>query len=136
MIIISKPVVTSHEQGPVMGTLIMGRSITPGELGTMVNIPNSTLSAVGYNDPNKSSDFTKALSSLNDTNPWNVQVLGPNSIAAYTVIDDIYGNPSLVVKSEMTRSLYNSYLSSVLYFIVSILLGWDCFCCHQSLLAG
>jgi PAS domain S-box-containing protein len=122
MIIISKPVVTSHEQGPVEGTLIMGRSITPGELGTMVNIPNSTLSAVGYNDPNKPSDFTRALSSLNDTKPWNVQVLGPNSIAAYTVIDDIFGNPSLIVKSEMTRSLYNSYRNSVLYFIVSILL--------------
>jgi PAS domain S-box-containing protein len=122
MIIISKPVVTSHEQGPVKGTLIMGRSITSGELGTLVNIPNNTLSAVGYDDPNKPSDFSRALSSLNDSNPWIVQVLGPNSIAAYSVIDDIYGNPSLIIKSEMSRSLYNSYLNSVLYFIVSLLL--------------
>jgi PAS domain S-box-containing protein len=122
MMIIAKPVVTSHEQGPIAGTLIMGRYITQRELNTLINIPNATLTSYGYSNANKPPDFNRILPSLSNENPWNLQILGPNSIAAYAIIKDIYGNPALILKSEMSRVLYNSYLKSVVDFIVSILL--------------
>lgn len=122
MILVSRPIVTSHEQGPVRGTLIMGRYLTQDELSSMVNIPNSTLSAVAYNDTGMSSDFSKVIPSLSNSSPQNVQVLGSNSIAAYYLINDIYGNPAVVLKSEMSRSLYKTYINTVFYFIGSILL--------------
>lgn len=122
MIIISKPIVTSQEQGPIKGTLIMGRYLTPEELNTMINIPNSTLSVAGYNDSNLPSDFSNILPTLSDTKPWNQQILGPDSIAAYAILKDIYGHPALILKSEMSRTLYKSYLNNVLYFIISVLM--------------
>lgn len=122
IILVSRPIVTSHEQGPVRGTLIMGRYLTQDELSSMVNIPNSTLSAVAYNDTGMSSDFSKVIPSLSNSSPQNVQVLGSNSIAAYYLINDIYGNPAVVLKSEMSRSLYKTYINTVFYFIGSILL--------------
>ena len=122
MIIISKPILTSQEQGPIKGTLIMGRYLTPEELNTMINIPNSTLSVAGYNDSNLPSDFNKILPTLSDSKPWNLQILGPDSIAAYAILKDIYGNPALILKSEMSRTLYKSYLNTILYFIISVLM--------------
>lgn len=122
MIIVSRPIVNSHEQGPVRGTLIMGRYLTQDELTSMINIPNSTLSAVGYNDTGMSSDFSRVIPSLSNSSPQNVQVLGSDSIAAYYLINDIYGNPAVVLKSEMSRSLYKTYTNTVFYFIGSILL--------------
>jgi PAS domain S-box-containing protein len=122
MIITTRPIVNSHEQGPIKGTLIMGRYITPNELNLLINTPNSTLSVSGYNDPYKPSDFSKILPSLSNAKPWNLQILGSNSIAAYALINDIYGNPAIILKSEMSRTLYKSYLNTVLYFIISIVM--------------
>ncbi len=122
IIITTRPIVTSQEQGPIKGTLIMGRYMTPNELNTLINIPNSTLSVSEFNATDQPSDFNKILPTLSSVKPWNVQILGSNSIAAYALINDIYGNPALILKSEMSRSLYKSYLDSVLYFIVSILM--------------
>lgn len=122
MIIVSKPIVTSHEEGPVIGTLIMGRFLTPDELSSLVNIPNNTIYVFEYNDTRMSSDFSKVLPSLSNKTPQNVQIQGPDSIAAYALIDDIYGNPALILKSEMNRSLYHTYINTVFYFIGSILL--------------
>ena len=121
LLLISKPILNSHEQGPVKGTLIMGRYLTREELTSFVNIPNSTLSVSGYNNANNAPDLIKAQNSLSYNNT-TVQILGPNSVAAYILLKDIYGNPALILKSEMARTLYNSYLNTVLYFIVSIIL--------------
>jgi PAS domain S-box-containing protein len=122
MIITTQPVVTGHGEGPYKGTLIMGRYINHDELTPLVNVPNGTLSASIYNNTNQPSDVSKILPTLSLTNPTNVQRLGPNSIAAYTLIKDIYGNPAIILKSQMPRTLYNSYIDTVFYFIVTIIL--------------
>lgn len=121
MIIISKPVLTSHGKGPSMGTLIMGRYLTQNQLNRFINIPNSTLTIQDYSTANESQEYQNILPVLSSTKPTN-KVLGGNSIAAYALLNDIYGNPSIIVRSEMARTLYHSYLSSVLYFVGSVLL--------------
>ena len=122
MIITTQPVITSHGQGPIEGTLIMGRFVNTGELKPLINIPNGTLSVSSYNTSNQPSDVSKILPTLSQTNPTNILRLGPNSIAAYTLINDIYGNPAIIIKSQMPRTLYNSYIDTILYFIITIIL--------------
>ena len=122
MIIVSKPILNSHDQGPVMGTLIMGRYLRQPELNSLINIPNSTISVESYNSTSLPSDYKSILPSLSNSTPWKEKVLGSNSIAAYALINDVYGNPGIILRSEMVRTLYNSYLSNVFYFIGAILL--------------
>ena len=122
MIITTQPVITSHGQGPIKGTLIMGRFVNTGELKPLINIQNGTLSVTSYNTSNQPSDVSKILPTLSKTNPTNILRLGPNSIAAYTLINDIYGNPAMIIKSQMPRTLYNSYIDTILYFIITIVL--------------
>jgi len=122
MIIISKPVLTSHGQGPSRGTLIMGRYITQNQLNRLINIPNSTLTIQSYSTANESQEYRNVLPALLNSTSWTKKVLGGNSIAAYALLNDIYGNPSIIVRSEMTRTLYHSYLNSVFYFVGSVLL--------------
>jgi PAS domain S-box-containing protein len=122
MILVSKPILTSHEQGPVRGTLIMGRYLTQPELNGLINIPNSTLSVENYNSSDLPADYRSVLPSLTNSTPWKEKILGENSIAAYALINNVYGNPGVILRSQMSRSLYNSYLNNVLYFIGAILL--------------
>ena len=99
----------------------MGRYINTDELTPLVNIPNGTLSASSYNITNQPADINKILPNLSKTNPTIIQRLGSNSIAAYTLINDIYGNPAIILKSQMPRTLYNSYIDTILYFIITII---------------
>lgn len=122
MIIISKPVLTSHGNGPSMGNLIMGRYLTQNQLNRLINIPNSTLTVQGYGNASELQEYRNVLPILSNSTPQTNKVLGGNSIAAYALLNDIYGNPSIIVRSEMARTLYHSYLSSVLYFVGSVLL--------------
>jgi PAS domain S-box-containing protein len=120
MIITTQPIVTGHGQGPIEGTLIMGRYINNDYLASLINIPNGTLNVSSYNSTNQPADVNKILPTLSQTNPSNILRLGPNSIAAYTLINDIYGNPAIILKSQMPRTLYNTYINTVLYFIITI----------------
>ncbi len=122
MIITTQPIVNSHGQGPVEGTLIMGRYIDTDELTPLINVPNGTLSISSYNATNQPVDVSKILPTLSQTNPTNIQILGSNSIATYALINDIYGNPSFILKSQMPRTLYNSYFNTIIYFIITIIL--------------
>jgi PAS domain S-box-containing protein len=122
MMITTQPIVTGHGQGPVEGTLIMGRYINPDYLTSLINIPNGTLSVSNYSSTNQSTDVSKILPTLSETNPSNILRLGPNSIAAYTLVNDIYGNPAIILKSQMPRTLYNTYINTVLSFIITIIL--------------
>ena len=121
MMITTQPIVNGHGQGPVEGTLIMGRYINPDYLSSLINIPNGTLSVSSYNSTNQPTDVAKILPTLSQTSPSNVLRLGPNSIAAYTLVNDIYGNPAIIIKSQMPRTLYNTYINTVLYFIITII---------------
>ena len=120
MIITTQPIVTGHGHGPIEGTLIMGRYINNDYLASLINIPNGTLNVSSYNSTNQPADVNKILPTLSQTNPSNILRLGPNSIAAYTLINDIYGNPAIILKSQMPRTLYNTYINTVLYFIITI----------------
>lgn len=122
MIISSQPILTSSGDGPAQGTLIMGRFLGQTELNRLSNITNSSVSLEDYNDSNMPPDFQKARFSLTTTNPIFVQALGPNSIAGYISLNDIYGNPALILKTEIPRVIYQDYQGSIIYLIVSLIL--------------
>jgi len=122
MIISSQPILTSSGDGPAQGTLIMGRFLGQTELNRLSDITNSSVSLEDYNDSNMPPDFQKARFSLTTTNPIFVQALGPNSIAGYISLNDIYGNPALILKTEIPRVIYQDYQGSIIYLIVSLIL--------------
>jgi PAS domain S-box-containing protein len=122
MIISSQPILTSSGDGPAQGTLIMGRFLGQTELNRLSNITNSSVSLEDYNDSNMPPDFQKARFSLTTTNPIFVQALGPNSIAGYISLNDIYGNPALILKTEIPRVIYQDYQGSIIYLIASLIL--------------
>ncbi len=122
MIIVSKPIETSHGEGSSDGTLIMGRYITPQVLSTLVNVPNNTLSYVEYNSTNMPADFMNVSHNFSNTHPIITKILGSDSIASYTIINGTNGLPAIILKSDMIRSLHRSYLNTVLDFILTLLI--------------
>lgn len=121
MLISSQPILTSEWKGPVEGTLIMGRYLD-SELTHLSEITQLPIVSRRINDPNMSSDFAAAQSSILKGKPFLVNPLSESSVAGYAFIKDIYGDPALILRIELPRDIYRQGQSAVYYFSIYILL--------------
>lgn len=123
LLISSQPILTSEGNGPVRGTLIMGRYLD-SELKRLSEMTKLPLVSQRINDSNISSDFVAAQSSILRGKSVFVNPLSENSIAGYTLIKDVYGDPALILRVDQPRDIYRQGQSAVYYFsIYTILIG-------------
>ena len=121
LLISSQPILTSEGNGPVRGTLIMGRYLD-SELKHLSALTQLPLVSQRINDPNMSSDFVAAQSSILKGKTVLVNPLSENSIAGYALIKDIYGDPELILRVDQPRDIYRQGQSAVYYFSIYIIL--------------
>jgi PAS domain S-box-containing protein len=120
MLIASRPILTSEEAGPIRGTLIMGRYFDASEIENLARVTRLSISVHPTDDPQMPADFQAALPSLPAENAIFVRPLSATSVAGYTLIEDVYGDPALALRVEMPREVYARGESSVLYFVLAL----------------
>ena len=128
LLISAQPILTSMFQGPSTGTLIFGVFMDSSFINQLSQSTQTTIDIWQENNGQIPSDFQKAknmipASGTNFTMPLNNQYA-----AGYTLIDDIYGNPAVILKTTTSRDFYNQgRLTVVFLFVVlglaSILFG-------------
>ena len=67
-------------------------------------------------------DFQSALREISDDNKIAIIRLHKNLIAGYSTINDIYGDPILVLKVDTSRAIFSLGQTSVWYFLISFLI--------------
>jgi signal transduction histidine kinase len=67
-------------------------------------------------------DFQSALREISDDNQIAIIRLHKNLIAGYSTINDIYGDPILVLKVDTSRAIFSLGQTSVWYFLISFLI--------------
>ena len=115
MLVASRPILTSENEGPIRGALLMGRFMndTMAELlSQTVQLPVRFLTA---DDP-AAPEFPSAA-----TSPAQSEVLEPNAFAAspivlrsqseqalsgYALLRDVYDQPALVLSVDLPRDIY------------------------------
>ncbi|MDD4498733.1 MAG: CHASE4 domain-containing protein [Methanosarcinaceae archaeon] len=103
MLVSAFPITTSNFEGPVLGTVIMGRYLDRGfveKLEKMLNLPVEIRAING----NMSAEFQEAYTKNRDRT--YVKSLSEETIAGYRIINDIQGQPAVILKTEMNRDLY------------------------------
>ncbi|MEA3340371.1 MAG: PAS domain S-box protein [Chloroflexota bacterium] len=129
LLIASRPILTSEEEGPIRGTMLMGRYLTPREVERLAQAFHISLDIYRFDDAWMPSDFRAAYSSLSaaTSSPQEasvfIQPLSAESIAGYTLLKDIYGEPALVLGVDMPRDIYQRGQTSMLYLIFLLLFG-------------
>jgi len=122
MLIASRPILTSERQGPIRGTLSIGRFLDSAEITYLNQVTHRPIVVQTVDSREMPSDFLKANSSLSKESSIFVQPLTEKTIAGYALIEDIYGNPSLVLRVEAPRDLYAQAQASILYLVLSLAL--------------
>jgi PAS domain S-box-containing protein len=122
MLVASLPILPSDGDGPVRGALIWGRAIDAGEISRLAKITQFSLHVRSVLDPNLPEDFRVARAGLTRHASLQVFSLNPHVIAAYVLVHDIYGRPSLVMRLDAPRYIYQQGQLSVRYFVFCLVL--------------
>ncbi len=120
MLIASHPILTSEDEGPIRGTLLMGRYLDAAKINELAEITFLSINIYQFDDPRLPPDFSVARSSITVTSPVFVQPLGEQSIAGYTLIKDISGHPALMLRVDTPRDIYHQGQSAISYLILTI----------------
>lgn len=120
MLVASEPILTSERTGPSRGTLIWGRYLDPVQIAHLARVSHLSLSLQRLDEP-LSPDFQAALSSINGGELAAVQTPGDNVVAGYSVINDIFDEPALILRADNSRDAYHEGQSTMRYLVISII---------------
>ena len=120
LIFSSKPILTSEEEGPIMGALIMGRYIDTTEIVYLSGSLRLPLAVRRFNDVQAQSDFQIARSSLSSSAPIFVTPLNGDFVGGYALVNDVFSNPALILRIDLSRDFYKQGVTTVTFFIAMV----------------
>lgn len=120
LLIASRPILTSEDEGPVRGTLIMGRYLDAAEIERLEETTSSSITVWRFDDPALPEDLQLMRSLPSGETPKDVRPLSEETIAGYTLLRDVYGEPALTLEVDSPREIYEQGRASVHYFIFSL----------------
>lgn len=111
IMVCARPIIKSNDEGPIVGTLIMGRYLDAphiARLGTLTGISVTAL-PVSSSQAFAGDDGTMVLRRGRDT------------LEGYTLLRDLNGQPCSVLRIRIPRRIYQMAEVSVAYFVLILL---------------
>ena len=121
LLIASRPILTSQNEGPIRGALIMGRYLDSEEIDKLTETVFLPLVITTFEESEAHINFQTLYSSsfLEDvpifTHPQNADVM-----SGYALIKDVYGNISFTLRVDTSQDFYKQGVSSVNFFILAL----------------
>ncbi|MBM4433086.1 MAG: PAS domain S-box protein, partial [Chloroflexi bacterium] len=120
MLVAARSILTSEGEGPSRGTLIMGRYLDSGEVQLLAEKVHLPLAVYQLTDSQMPLDFGEARLSLSAESPIFVKPIDEESVGGYTLLQDIYGEPALLLRIAQPRDIYQQGKASIAYLILAI----------------
>lgn len=98
------PILTSQGEGPVRGTVFMGRFLDPlliEKLGTITKLPITfnLLADISTDSPQGS------VPVLSPENPVSIKPIDSKTLAGYYLLSDVYGKPYVIAGTQTSRDI-------------------------------
>jgi two-component system, sensor histidine kinase and response regulator len=122
LMISSRPILTSQGQGPIAGTIIMGRFLDSQILNNLASTIHLSLALFTLSDSNLPPDIKAAVGSLSGSHPVFVKTLANDRIAGYVSINDIYGHSAILFRVDLPRDIVAEGRTTLLWSSLLLLL--------------
>ena len=106
LLLASRPILNSHDEGPVRGSLLMGRYLSGGDLEHFSENTDLSLRIMDTGDPTLPPELHGFTAGFPKPATFILDRVNGEKMAAYAVIEDITGVPSTVLRIEMPRTLF------------------------------
>ena len=131
MLIASQPILTSNGEGPLNGSLVMGRYLDEAQIEDLEARTKFVITIERLDQENLPADFAAALHELTETEneaeaeeeiKSNIHItpLSDERIAGYTIMTDIYGDPGLILRVDMARDVFAQGQRTQDFFIYAL----------------
>lgn len=105
LLVAARPILNSALQGPIRGTLIFGRYLDSDSLTQFSRLTQLPLGVEALDGPALPADFQTARQSLNESTRVFTQPLGDDALAGYTLLDDVFEQPALIMRVSAPRDI-------------------------------
>ena len=104
MLVSSRPILTSKGEGPGRGALIMGAFLNEGAIQKLAKQANVQMSVLSVQDSALTGRDRQIASELSETDT-RIEPLDNETLGAYGVLNDIFGQPALLVRVDVPRTI-------------------------------
>jgi two-component system NtrC family sensor kinase len=123
MLVSSRPIVTTNNEGPIRGTLIMGRFLSEDSVQTLVEQTRVNFRLwpiTGHAIPEAQREV---LNDISDDQPLLISDHDNNLLLVYAIFPDIQDNAALLVRADIPREISARGAAALRFALLSILVG-------------
>ncbi|MDD4877121.1 MAG: CHASE4 domain-containing protein [Dehalococcoidales bacterium] len=119
-LVASQPILTSENEGPVRGTVIFARYFDYEVIDDLSQLALFNISLHPINDL-MYQDFKEAFIQLLQGSSIVIKPLSEEYIGGYTLLNDVFGKPALIVRIDVPRESYQLGQAVISYYILIVL---------------
>ncbi|KGF72200.1 hypothetical protein DO97_11660 [Neosynechococcus sphagnicola sy1] len=135
MLVVATPILTSDNKGPQKGWVVMGRYLDSTAVNKLAKLTQLSLNIYDLKqlppdlqpiwthlkNQNRHAPQSNAKESQNAQNAMVIQPLNDQAIAGYTLVNNIEGQPALLLQIQGPRPIYQQAQVSLQFLAVSLL---------------
>ncbi len=121
MLIATRPIIRSGQEEP-SGTIIVGRYLDQAEMGVLSRQTELQLSVYESYQQNNPDDIQQIRPLLLSERSEIVNPIDENTVAGYTILSDLHGNPGLIMKVEMPRDIFQNGQSAIQFSLLALVI--------------
>jgi len=114
LLVLAAPVPAEDGSLPPVGTLIWGRYLDSLEIQRLAEITRLPIRLQPYYDPRLPDRYVAVRDLLSAGAPIVTRALDEHRIASYALLEDVHGNPIVILEVEQTRDIYRQGQSVIL----------------------
>jgi PAS domain S-box-containing protein len=120
VIVVTSPILPDSGVGEPRGTLLWARFMQGEFVDNLTDMAQSPVRIVVHNDPNLPPEFAQAAALMTITNPSVALPDGPDTIYGFGLLNDLYGQPSILLQVVRSRNIYQHGQYSLSWFALSL----------------
>ncbi len=122
MMVSARPILTSNQKGPMHGYLVVGRYLDDAEIGRLQATMRLKIAVKSLQNSQLPADFKRAQQVLAaDAKRIFVKPIDENRVGAYSVVNDVFGQPALLIRVDVPRTIYQQGQNSQRGLMIAIL---------------
>jgi signal transduction histidine kinase/DNA-binding response OmpR family regulator len=122
LLAVSHPIVRTNYAGPAHGVLVTARYLDAAGLRRLGERTHLSLSVFRYDDEQAPPDVAEARAHLFASGSTYVRYTDDKFIGGYIRINDVYGDPAVVLRADVPRAIYKQGRISQIYFAGAMLI--------------
>ena len=101
----SRPIITSKKTGPIRGSVIMGRFLNAEQIANLAERTHTTLDIWTVCQSDLPLEAQEAFATCLQTGETVIDVVDQQTLHAYTIVNDMYDNPALLLRVHLPREI-------------------------------